>query len=84
MIPGETARNDFFKDRKLDKVERANNVVPHLSDKIVSINKNITCKEELLSEVVTFPKGKHDDFVDTMIYALKKVYGRKLSILDAL
>lgn len=84
MIPSESQILEFYKDRRFDKVERANNVVPHLARRKVYINIMIPNKEYLLSECLMFPKGKHDDFVDTLIDALKVVYSRQLSILDVL
>lgn len=83
-IPSAESIKEFYSDRRLDKVERANNVVPNLSHRKVYINKNIPQKETLLTECLTFPKGKHDDFVDTLVDALKKVYSRKIGILDVL
>lgn len=84
MIPGESVIKEFYSDRRLDKVERANNAVPHLTTRKVKINQNIANKEELVTEALHFPKGKHDDFVDTLVDAIKKVYGRALGILDVL
>lgn len=84
MIPGETMIKEFYSDRRFEKVERANNVVPHLFHVKVKINKQIPMKEELLAECLIFPKGKHDDFVDTLVDGLKMVYGTSIGILDVL
>ena len=84
MIPTETELADFYSDRRFDKVERANNVVPHLATRKVYINKYLANKEDLVAECLVFPKGKHDDFVDTLIDALKLVFGRAPSIMDVL
>jgi hypothetical protein len=84
-IPNEEELKEFYKDRRLDKVQRANNVLPHLSHRYVVINKDIInratglqvpTKEELVAECLSFPNTKHDDFVDTLIDALKIVYGK--------
>lgn len=75
MIPSESQLKDFYADRRYDKVERANNVVPHLSHRKVLINRAISEKETLVAECLNFPKSKHDDFVDTLIDGLKRVYG---------
>ncbi|GEM_PF-317733 len=83
-IPSENDLKEFFKDRKLDKVERANNAIPHLSDKKIYISNLINEKEELKAELLAFPNGKHDDFADTVIDGIKRAYGRALSILDVL
>jgi predicted phage terminase large subunit-like protein len=84
MIPSEDVVKEFFKDRTMDKVERANNAVPYLYSRQVLINKEIANKENLVAECMGFPKGKHDDFVDTLIDAIKMVHKRNVSILDVL
>jgi predicted phage terminase large subunit-like protein len=84
MIPGIDGIKEFYKDRSLDKVERANNMIPHLANRKVYINKLLANKEQLVAEALMFPKGKHDDWVDTLVDALKKVYGHKMSILDVI
>ena len=84
MIPGESTIKEFYQDRKFDKVERANNVVPHLANRKIYFNNVIGNKEELLAECLTFPKGKHDDFVDTLIDGIKMVYSKSTSIFDVL
>lgn len=83
MLPGETQLKEFFKDRRTDKVERANNAIPWLVGRFVTINEAIPFKEDLMSEVLGFPRSKHDDFVDTLVDGVKFVFGRALSILDA-
>lgn len=83
-IPQEKDLQEFFKDRRLDKIERANNAIPHLSDKKIFINEALPSKEELKAELLQFPNGKHDDFVDTVVDGIKVAYGRKPSILDVL
>lgn len=84
MIPDEDKRKEFFKDRRLDKTERANNAVPYLANRRVHINPMIANKEILLAEVLTFPKAKHDDFTDTVIDGVKFTFARKIGILDVL
>ena len=74
IMPSENKIKEFFSDRRLDKKERASNVIPNLSNKKVFINEEIHIREELLAEVLAFPKGKHDDFVDCLVDALKMVY----------
>lgn len=83
-IPGESDLDEFYKDRRHDKVERANNVIPYLNGRKVIINENLAGKEYLVAEALSFPKVKHDDFTDTLIDALKIVYARVASLLDAL
>lgn len=82
MIPSESELKEFFSDRRFDKVERASNVAPYLANRKVIINSRIAFKEELVSEALNFPKGKHDDFVDCLIDALKKTFASSVSILD--
>jgi predicted phage terminase large subunit-like protein len=84
MIPGESTIKDFYSDRRLDKVERANNSVPYLATRKVRINEDIAQKEDVLAELLSFPRGKHDDCCDVLIDALKLAFGTKLSILDVL
>lgn len=84
MVPSDSDIKEFYADRRLDKVERANNVVPFLSHEKVFINRNIGIKEDLVNQALKFPKVKHDDFVDTLVDALKKVYAAKLSLIDVL
>jgi predicted phage terminase large subunit-like protein len=82
MIPSESVIKEFYSDRKHDKVERANNVIPHLSSRYVIINENISIKEDLIREVLNFPKVKHDDFTDTLIDAVKLAYATPFSMFD--
>lgn len=84
IMPSETQVKEFFSDRKFDKVTRANNAVPHLSYRKIYINKNISDKETLLAEVLTFPRAKFDDFTDTVIDGIKFKYDSKISIADVL
>lgn len=84
LLSGEAQRKEFYSDRHLNKVERANNAIPHLVGRKVRINQSIRQKEELVTECLAFPRGKHDDFTDTLIDAVKFAFCRKLSILDAL
>lgn len=84
MIPGETALKEFYTDRNKDKVERANNAVPWLGARRVTISDAIPMKEELLIEALGFPRAKHDDFVDTLIDGVKYVFARKPSLCDVL
>lgn len=83
-IPGESQIKDFFSDRKLDKVIRANNAVPHLAYRKIYVNKDLPDREYLLSEVLTFPRARFDDFTDTVIDGIKFAYNQKLSICDVL
>lgn len=84
VMPGESNVTEFFKDRRLNKVERANNVIPRLTGRKIIINENIPNKEKVLEQLLAFPKGKHDDIVDCIIDLVKLVYCKEVSILDVL
>jgi predicted phage terminase large subunit-like protein len=59
--------------RERDKVERANNVMPFINKLNYNIlfYKDIEGIEDLKLEIASFPNGKHDDFVDCLIDAIK-------------
>lgn len=84
MIPDEHLIKEFYSDRRLDKSERANNAAPYLSNGFVGINKELGNKEDLVAQCLGFPKVKHDDFVDTLVDAVKMVHNRKVGILDVI
>jgi predicted phage terminase large subunit-like protein len=83
MIPSESDRDEFFSDRRLDKVMRANNAVPYLANRSVHLGRHVKDKEILIKEAATFPKAAHDDFVDTLVDGIKFAFGRPRSSLDA-
>lgn len=78
--------DEFFRDRRFDKVARANIIIPSLNTfpVIVSPDINDFVFEELRRELLAFPDGAHDDFVDVLTDAAKFTYSREASILDAL
>lgn len=84
MIPSEIDVKEFYQDRRFDKVQRANNAVPHLAHRKVKISNSILHKEDLVAECLNFPNARNDDFVDTLIDALKITYGRELTMFDVL
>lgn len=84
VMPSDTMIDKFFKDRKWDKVQRANNAIPFLGNRKVHINEKINDKAELLNEVLRFPRAPHDDFVDTVIDGIKFTYASSYGILDVL
>lgn len=84
LIPTEKEIAEFFNDRRLDKVQRANNAIPHLRTRKIRVNKNLNNVDELMREILSFPRSKHDDFVDTVIDGVKFVFGKTLGILDVL
>jgi phage terminase large subunit-like protein len=74
-IPSQERIKDIL-DRKTNKVERANNILPYI-DKVcynIKINTNIGDKvlNEIKQQLVFFPnKTTNDDFVDTFIDAVR-------------
>ena len=62
MIPSESDLKEFFSDRRVDKVERSSNVVPHLAHRKIYVGNHIPNKEGLIAQCLGFPKVKHDDF----------------------
>lgn len=85
-MPPEEEIKDFFKDRTEDKAQRASKAIPFLVGKSIVVSNAIpkqiynACRSELMN----FPKGEHDDFVDTLVDAVKYTFNRPLSILDVL
>ena len=77
---------EFFKDRNQDKAQRASKAIPFLVGKSIVVSENVpkqiysACKAEMMS----FPKGEHDDFVDALVDGVKYAFNRPLSILDVL
>lgn len=73
-VANDSELKEFFKDRKYSKTERAENALAQLGNRKIYINKAIAIKDELVTEALQFPKGAHDDFVDTLIDGIKKAY----------
>lgn len=78
--------DEFFKDRRLDKVARANIAIPNLVSNPIAVDPSISDElfDKLKQELMAFPDGEHDDFTDTLIDAVKFCYQRNPSILDVL
>jgi predicted phage terminase large subunit-like protein len=82
-MPPENIVKEFYKDRTRSKVERANLAIPFLGNRKVHINQRINGKEEILNEILTFPKAKNDDVTDCTIDAIKySFFSREISTLD--
>ena len=80
VMPRETEVNEFFKDRKLDKVQRANAIMPFFTKNKLFINKEIkdNLKNEIVDECINFPDGLHDDIVDTIIDGCKNYMNKEM------
>ena len=78
--------DEFFKDRRLDKVARANIIIPHLVSNPVIVGEGIDNEQfdSFKRELLAFPDGEHDDRNDILIDAVKFCYNRTPSILDVL
>ena len=76
--------DEFFRDRRMDKVARANVVIPTLNTFPVIVSDNISDSmfTALKDELLNFPKGAHDDVTDVLVDSVKFAYNRPLSILD--
>ena len=86
IMPSPEQAEEFFKDRRLDKVARANAILPYLAYNKVIFNINIPEQilDEVYTEIMNFPKAKHDDSVDCFIDACKIAHMTQVSILDVL
>ncbi len=86
IMPSPEQAEEFFKDRRLDKVARANAILPYLAYNKVTFNINIPEQilNEVFAEIMNFPKAKHDDSVDCFIDACKIAHTSQVSILDVL
>lgn len=80
VMPRETDIDEFFKDRKLDKVERANAIMPFFTKNKLYINSNLkqNIKNEIIDECINFPDGLHDDIVDTVIDGCKNYMNKEM------
>ena len=78
--------DEFFKDRRLDKVARANIVIPQLVNNPIIVGDGIDEEkyERFKREILAFPDGEHDDVVDITTDSVKFCYNRTPSILDVL
>lgn len=74
LMPRPEEVEEFFKDRKLDKVERANAIMPFFTKNKIYINSDLSTnvKNEIIDECINFPDALHDDIVDTIVDGCKK------------
>jgi predicted phage terminase large subunit-like protein len=84
LIPPMERVEEFFSDRKMDKVERANNAIPWLVGRFVTINEQIPAitRDVMEKEIFGFPRATHDDTVDTLVDAIKRVHGVRGNLCD--
>ena len=85
-IQSESIIKDFYKDRKRDKVIRANVIIPDVANYKVSFSSDMdqSIVQDCISECVEFPDGKHDDMVDVITDSAKLVYKHIPSLLEVL
>lgn len=67
--------DEFFKDRRLDKVARANVIIPQLVNNPIIVGPEISDEqfESFKRELLSFPDGEHDDMClvgDTLVATL--------------
>lgn len=80
VMPRAEKVEEFFKDRKNDKVARANTIMPFFTNNKLFINRNLqkTIKNEIINECISFPDGLHDDTVDTIIDGCKRYMEKEM------
>ena len=80
IMPRSSDIDEFFKDRHLDKVQRANAVMPFFTSNKIYINVDIkkSLKNEIIDECINFPDGLHDDIVDTIIDGIKYYMNKEI------
>lgn len=76
MMPSEDEIAEFFKDRKVGKVERSNAIMPFFTNNKLYINRDIEkgMKNDIIGECISFPDGEHDDVClagNTLISTIK-------------
>ncbi|NNE58057.1 MAG: phage terminase large subunit [Hellea sp.] len=68
--------------RHRDKITRARNVAPTMNNGIVHVPKKADWYGEYEVELLSFPKGVHDDQVDPTIDAITEMSSRGMSMTD--
>lgn len=66
-----------------DKVTRALVVTPMIQSGLVYLPENASWVADFISECLSFPKGKHDDQVDALVYALDYLKNQSHHGLDS-
>lgn len=85
-VPNEKMLKDTL-PRDTDKVMRANNIIPVLDNTYPNLFlcEDIENFQEIIDELLSFPNGANDDFVDTLIDAARiALFVKKVSIFDVL
>jgi predicted phage terminase large subunit-like protein len=85
-IQADTIIRDFYKDRKRDKVIRANVVLPDIANFKVTFSTEVPkdLVQETISQCLGFPEDRHDDIVDCIVDSAKLVYKHIPSLLEVL
>jgi len=75
-VPSEDDIKEYMK-RDVNKVARANEILPFVNQnepRNIVINSKIKDIDALIDELLFFPNGKHDDFVDTFVDGIRLGY----------
>lgn len=73
--------------RDVDKVQRANNIIPCLNkiNPNLTFNKDIENYSEMKDELLSFSNSEHDDFVDNVIDGVKiGLFQNRVTVYDVL
>ena len=80
IMPRQSQIDEFFKDRKFDKVTRANAIMPFFTNNKLYINQDLLTrtKNDIVDELISFPDGLHDDIEDTVADGIKKYMEKEM------
>ncbi len=80
IMPRQSQIDEFFKDRKFDKVTRANAIMPFFTNNKLYINQDLLTrtKNDIVDELISFPDGLHDDIEDTICDGIKKYMEKEM------
>lgn len=86
ITQAENVLKEFYKDRKRDKVIRANVVLPDIYNYKITFNKDMDMGtiQDCITECLEFPEGRHDDMVDCVVDGAKLAYKHIPSLLEVI
>jgi predicted phage terminase large subunit-like protein len=64
------------------KIARASAIIPDVEAGNIYLPKNVGWIDDFIEECSAFPRGKHDDQVDAMTQAIRRMYGGNLAVID--